>query len=113
MRDKNERQAPVALQFFQKIQYLRLYRYVKRRHRLVAHDKFWFDRQGPRNPYTLPPSAVQFVRVGVDEAFRQSDGLHDLENLSFDVRFSGAGQDMMVLQGLCYCVKHGFSGVKR
>ena len=61
--------AVLLLKPLQQIQILRLNRNIKCRHpRLVTDDKLQVDAQRTRDADTLAAAAVEFMRVGVDEA---------------------------------------------
>ena len=78
MRNKQIRIAVLLLKPLQQIQNLRLNRNIQCRHRLVTDDKLRVERQRTRDADTLAAAAVEFMRVGVDEALRQADSLHQL-----------------------------------
>ena len=70
MRNKQIRIAVLLLKPLQQIQNLRLNRNIQCRHRLVTDDKLRVERQRTRDADTLAAAAVEFMRVGVDEALR-------------------------------------------
>ena len=80
MRDKYICQPQLLLELSEEVEYLRLYGYVQRRYRLVAHDELGLYSQRTRYAYPLPSSAVQLVRIAVDQSLRQSYGLHELQD---------------------------------
>src|SRR6266567_2820653 len=63
VRDKEIRQAELALQIGEQVDDLRLHRDIERRDGLVAHDQLRSRRQSPRDAEALPLPAREFVRV--------------------------------------------------
>ena len=65
VRNEDVGEPAFLLQFVQKIEDLRLHRYIQSRHRLVADDQPRVDRQGTGDADALPLSARKLVRVTV------------------------------------------------
>src|SRR5689334_14923228 len=59
--DEDVRQPQLRLEVQQQIQDLCLYGLVKRRHRLVADDQFWLERQRARRVDALQLTTAQLV----------------------------------------------------
>jgi len=78
--DEHIGKASFVLQIHQQIQYLGLYGNVQGGYRFITHDKFGIQGQGPGDADSLPPAAVQFMGIRIDQSFSQTDGLHQFIN---------------------------------
>ena len=104
VRDEKVGQAPAALQVFHDVEHLRLHRHVKRRGRLVAHQKLGLggQRAGDRDALALP--ARELVRILHHVQRRQAHGLEQIAHLGLELILVG---DQPVLdQGLAHDVFH-------
>ena len=64
------------LKILHEVQDLSLDRHIQGRHRLIAHNEFRIQRQGPRNADALPPPPVQLMRIGIGKPAGQSHCIH-------------------------------------
>ena len=78
MGDKHIGKSHFILQVHQQIQNLCLNRNIQSRHRLITHDKFRVHRQRPGYADTLPPPAVQFMRISIGYSLCKSNRIHQL-----------------------------------
>ena len=63
--DEQIRQVQLVLQVHQQVNDLRLDRHVERRHRLVADDELWIERERARDTDALALAAGELVWIGV------------------------------------------------
>ena len=98
VRHKNIRQPVLFLQIHHQVQDLRLNGNVQRRNRLIADDKLRIQRQRAADADSLPPAAVQLMRVAVLIALGKPDGIHNLADTL--VQFLLAFADMVHFQRL-------------
>ncbi len=78
MRDKEIRQAKLALQVRQQIDNLRAHADVERRNRFIGHDEFRTQCQRPRDPDALPLPAAEFMREARQDRRIESDRAQQL-----------------------------------
>ena len=111
VRDENIRQAHVALELLEQVEYLRLNGHVQRRHRLVADDELGIDRKRAGDAYTLAAASVQLMGIDVDISFGKADGLHKLKRAPVDIGLGG--EQLMLDYRLAYELADGLAGGKR
>src|SRR5712692_5106197 len=78
VRDEKIGEVTFLLEALDQVQNLRLDGHVERRDRLVGDDEIRAGRQRAGDADALLLAAGKLVRVPVDEAAAQSDGLHQL-----------------------------------
>ncbi len=81
VRDEQERQLVLLLQFLQQVDDLRLDRDVERGDRLVAHDEGRLHRQRARDAHALALAAGEFVRVALRHVLEQPHLRQQLRHL--------------------------------
>ena len=109
--DENIGQPHFFLQALEQIQDLGLDRDIQSGNRLIAHNKFGVERQCAGDADTLPPAAVQFVGIGVDQPFCKAHDIHQIGNAAQHLLFCFA--DMVKFQRLADNLADCFAGVQR
>ena len=78
MGDEEVGDAEVRLQILQKVEDLRLDRYVERGDRLIANDELRAQRDGARDADALALPAGELVGIAIDMLRVESDAVHEL-----------------------------------
>src|SRR6185437_5891974 len=73
VRNEDIGEAEAVLQVAQQVEDLRADRDVQRRHRLVADDQFWLDRERARDGNALALTTGEFMRVAPGKTRLQPD----------------------------------------
>ena len=110
VRNKDVGKPHSLLQFFQKVDYLRLNGHVERGNGLVADDKLRLDGKCARDTNTLALTARKLVRIAVVILRLQTAFLHRVENVVVHLLF---GYDMMHFDRFGNYIADGHSGRKR
>ena len=91
MCDEQVGESQLILQIRHQVQDLGLDGNIQRGYGFVADNEFRVQSQCPCDSDTLPASAIQFMRISVDQAVGQTDQVHDLSDPFLDLCFVFSG----------------------
>ena len=80
MSDEHIGQTHLILKFLQQVQDLSLNGYIQSGYRFVTDNELGIHSQCTGNSDTLTASAIQLMRIGVDQTVSQTYNLHQLPN---------------------------------
>jgi len=112
MRDQHDGRLQIALQLAQQVDDLRLHRHVKRRGRLVRHDKLGFGGQGKGDHHPLPHPPRELVRVAPQPLPRRGN-TDRVEQLGGPVQRGATGQPQVVTYRFDQLLADPHQGVER
>src|SRR5579885_774252 len=110
VRDEQVGQVEPLLEVLQKVDDLRLDRYVERRNRLVEHQEARTDGQRARDPDALALAAGKFVRVAIE---RLGPEPHHLEQLDDPRLPGGAARELVDVDPLADDRPHAHPRIQR